>query len=89
MDAARIAVHRFTNLPKRKNTNIAFAMCNGDINDVISRRIGAADEVIQIKAEERRLPEMKWIEKVGPLSRVRDVRVVHDENVVKMKWIVE
>jgi len=61
--------------------------CN--INDVISDRISAGDDVIQIKAEESGLSKMKWIKKVSPLRRVRDVRVVHDENVVKMKWIVE
>ena len=56
---------------------------------MIPRWFDAAKQVIQVKRKERQLPQMKGIEEVRPLRRVRYVGVIRDQDIVKMKWVIE
>src|ERR1051326_919517 len=61
----------------------------GDVYKVITRRIVAGHQVIQIKGEVRELPQVQRVEEVRPLRGIDDVAVAGDKNVVEMERIVE
>lgn len=56
-----------------------------DVDGVISRRIQTACKMIQIKREERELPQMKRIEKMRPSSGICDIAVSGNECIIEMK----
>ena len=56
---------------------------------MVAGGVQAACEMVQVKGEECQLPQMKGIEKVEPLRRVRNIRVIGNQNVIEMKGIVE
>ena len=60
-----------------------------DVDGVIPEGVVAADEVIQVEAEEGQLTQPKRIQKMVPALRVRDVRIGQDQLVVKVKTVVE
>src|ERR1041384_6401124 len=60
-----------------------------DIDHVIPVRLKSAAEVVQIKSEKCKLPQMKRIEEVRPPCRVRHVTVIGNERVVEMEGVVE
>ena len=49
----------------------------------------AAHEMIQVEAEKTELAEIQRVEEVKPSIRIRNVAVVRDERIVKMKRIVK
>ena len=59
------------------------------IYDAIPGRIVARNQMVQIKGEEREFPQMKRIKEMIPVRRVCYVRIIRNQNIVKMKWIVE
>src|SRR5262249_747171 len=60
-----------------------------DIDSVITRRVQAANKVIQIKRKESELTQMKRIEEICPTRRIRHIAVARDERVVEVKWVGE
>ena len=60
-----------------------------DVDDVISRGIQATNKMIQVEAKKCELAKIKGVEKVSPSGRIRDVAVIRDERVIKVKRIVE
>src|SRR5262249_4367652 len=62
---------------------------NSHIHKVISRRVIAADEVVQVEAEECHLPQMERIKKVCPARRIRYIAVTGNQCVIEMKRIVK
>ena len=60
-----------------------------DIHKVIARWVQPAGEMIQIKSEERELPQMERIEEVSPAGGIGHIAVIRNESVIKMEWVVE
>ena len=59
------------------------------IDGVVSSRVLPGNAVVEVETEKGKLPKVKRIEKVRPLSRVRDVGVIGNQHIIKMIWVVE
>src|SRR5438552_6016213 len=59
------------------------------IDDVIAGSVRATNQMIQIKSEKRKLPQMERIEELPPTGGVGHIAVIGNEGVIKMEWVVE
>ena len=75
--------------PQQKEQQRGIRDVKKHIYDVVAGWVQAPRQMVEIEGEECQLPQVKGIEKVGPLRGVHNIRVIGNQDVVEMKRIVK
>src|SRR5262249_22153796 len=79
----------FEKFGKQKEQQSRIRDVQQHIHHVIRRRTIPGNQMVQIETEKCQFPQVKRIQEMIPVCRVRYVCIIRDQHIVKMKRIIE